>query len=79
MFAYNRAALDGFFRENDPASVLFAIQGTGETCQLFSEVPNPEKFKKKGLIALRLSEESLTPQNVMSHIVFLELTKNVCI
>ena len=53
-----------FFKENDSIMQVFAIQGSGDSCNLFWEVPHPDKFKKKGLIALKLCEEALTVHNM---------------
>lgn len=69
--------MDMFFKDNDSIMQVFAIQPTAETCQIFFEVPNPDKFKKKGLVALKLTEEGFTASNIGTHLVFLELTKNV--
>lgn len=69
--------MDMLFRENDSILQMFAIQGGSDSCTLFSEVPHPDKFKKKGLIALKLTEEGLSVNNVTTQLVFLELTKNI--
>lgn len=55
----NKLALDSFLRESGDLMHIFAIQSSSDSCSLFMEVPHPDKFKKKGIIALRLSEEGL--------------------
>ncbi len=64
------------FKDNDSILYVFAIS-SGESCSIFSEVPHPDKFKKKGVIAIKLSEEGLTPANITQNLVFLEMTRNV--
>ena len=39
---------------------VFAIQSGAESVTLFSDVPHPDKFRKKGLIALKISESPLS-------------------
>ena len=68
-----------FFKENDSILLLFAIQNSSESCQLLFEVPHPDKFKKKGIIALKLCEDGLTQSNIGRVVVFLELTSKVYI
>lgn len=51
----------------DESSVLsvFALQASADSVQLFGEVPNPDKFKKKGLVVLKLQEQQLAAGNVL--------------
>lgn len=53
------------FKDNDSILQVFAILASSESCALFSEVPHPDKFKKKGIIAVKLTEEGLTAHNIV--------------
>ena len=69
--------MDMFFKDNDSIQQMYIISASAESVQLFSEVPNPDKFKKKGLIALKLTDGPLTTHNVNKDVVFLEMTRNI--
>lgn len=64
-------------KDENNMMAIFAIQSAAEAVTLFIEVPHPDKFRKKGLIALKTVEHQLTPGNIVQGLVFLELTRNV--
>lgn len=44
---------------------------------LYVETPHPDKFKRKGLIGIRISNDELTPKNLTRDLVFFEMTRQV--
>jgi hypothetical protein len=61
----------------DDIEAVFCILTGAETCTLKIECPDPEKFKKKGIVCLKLTNEVLTQESVQTSLVFFEMTRNV--
>jgi len=53
---------------------LFAYMTGADTCDIVVECPAPGKFKKKGLVCLKLTSDALTPENIEHDLVFFELS-----
>jgi hypothetical protein len=61
----------------DSIDAIFVFLTGSDTVTIKSECPDPEKFKKKGIICLKLTSEALTFESIASQLVFFEMTKNV--
>ena len=77
LFTIHRLVFDRLMKDENNMMAIFAIQSAAEAVTLYIEVPHPDKFRKKGLVALKIIENQLTPGNIVQGLVFVELTRNV--
>jgi len=61
----------------DSIEHLFVYTTGADNCVTSYDCPNPEKFKKKGVIVLKLSSDKISMENVQTDLVYFEITKNV--
>lgn len=50
----------------DSIDAIFVFLTGSDTVTIKSECPDPDKFKKKGIISLKLTSEALTLETVAS-------------
>jgi len=72
----NKTNMDILINKED-LDACFCILSGADTISLKIECPDPEKFKKKGIICLKLITEILTTDNISSQLIFFEMTKSV--
>lgn len=48
--------------KEDSIEHLFVIMTGAESCQITYECPNPQKFKKKGIVVLKLTSEAINDE-----------------
>ena len=65
-----------FLQDKEPVEYMFVLL-TGETALATLEVPPLDKFKKKGIVLLRIGKEPLTQKNITKDVVIFEITKNI--
>lgn len=56
---------------------LICTQPSSEAVALSADLATPDKFKRKGIIAIKISSEPLTAENLNNEIVFIEMNRNV--
>jgi hypothetical protein len=57
---------------------LFIVKTGAESLNITSEPPAPEKFAKKGgIVAIKLTQEPLTLENIHNDLIFFELSQNI--
>lgn len=61
----------------DSIDALFCLLSGADTITLKIECPDPEKFKKKGIVCVKLTSEALTQETITNNLVFFEMTRNV--
>ena len=72
----NKQNMEILLNKDDIEAVYCLLSGA-DSCTLKIECPDPEKFKKKGIVVLKLTNEILTPEIIPESLVFFEMTKNV--
>ncbi len=66
-----------FFSEKNAIEHLIVLQTGADACLLSIECPKPDKFRKKGIYLIKVTNEPLTQKNVAKDVVFFEMTKNI--
>ena len=61
----------------DDIEAVFCLLTGADSCTLKIECPDPDKYKKKGIVCLKLTNEILTSESIASSLVFFEMTRNV--
>jgi hypothetical protein len=61
----------------DDIEAVFCLLAGADSCTLKIECPDPDKYKKKGIVCLKLTNEILTTESIASSLVFFEMTRNV--
>ena len=65
------------FATNATASHLICLQTATESGSLTTESPTPNLFKRKGVIALKISDEPLSQKNVSKIVIFIDVSRDV--
>jgi len=71
-----RKNLQSFLNEKENVHIICTQPGT-ETVAISSDLATPDKFKRKGLMAIKISSEPLTSKTLNNDIVFIEMNRNV--
>ena len=56
----NKLNMDMMILQADSIDALFALLSSADTVTLKIECPDPEKFKKKGIVCVKLTSDALT-------------------
>lgn len=64
-------------KSEDYIEHLFILSSGGDSCNILIDPPPCEKFRKKGLVAFNVGSCALTVENIITNLVFFELTKNI--
>ena len=56
----NKLNMDMMILQADSIDALFALLSSADTVTLKIECPDPEKFKKKGIVCIKLTSDALT-------------------
>lgn len=77
----NDKAIKDFFGDSQLYMFLFAIPTGGESLQLQSEPPAPDKIKKKVLLILRARSKKeageITADNIDKEVIFMEINRQI--
>lgn len=63
--------------DSDAIEFFIVIPTANDACLLTQDTQQPEKFRKKGLMVLKVTNEPITIDNIMSTITIVEMTKNI--
>lgn len=69
--------MESFIRDQSFVEAVYTQTTGADQVSIFSDSPTPDKFKKKGFIILRISQEPITEENINHDLIFIEMTKNV--